>query len=85
MHTAIVTAVIGGLLVTVFGELFIGGLLQMLNVPEDVYPYALLYVRIYLAGMPVILLYNFEAAIFRSVGETKTPLKALAAAGVLNV
>lgn len=85
VHTAIITALIGGLLVTVVGELLIGSLLQMLNVPEDVYPYALLYVRIYLAGMPVILLYNFEAAIFRSVGETKTPLKALAAAGVLNV
>lgn len=35
--------------------------------------------------MPVILLYNFEAAIFRSVGETKIPLAALLASGVLNV
>ena len=57
----------------------------MLNVPEDVLPYALLYIRIYLLGMPAILLYNFEAAIFRSIGGTKTPLKALAIAGVLNV
>ena len=35
--------------------------------------------------MPVILLYNFVAAIFRSVGDTKTPLIVLAASGVLNV
>ncbi len=35
--------------------------------------------------MPVILLYNFEAAIFRSVGETKIPLMALLASGILNV
>lgn len=35
--------------------------------------------------MPAILLYNFEAAIFRSVGETKIPLIALAASGILNV
>ena len=48
-------------------------------------PYALLYIRIYLLGMPAILLYNFEAAIFRSIGETKMPLKALAMSGVLNV
>ena len=27
----------------------------MLNVPEDVLPYALLYIRIYLLGMPAIL------------------------------
>ena len=35
--------------------------------------------------MPVILLYNFEAAIFRSIGDTKVPLAALAVSGVLNV
>lgn len=35
--------------------------------------------------MPVILLYNFEAAIFRSTGDTKTPLVVLTVAGILNV
>lgn len=85
VHTSIIMSIAGGLLVTIFGELFIGNLLKMLNVPEDVFDYALLYIRIYLLGMPVILLYNFEAAIFRSVGETKTPLKALAVSGILNV
>lgn len=85
VHTSIILSLLGGLLITLFGELFIGHLLQMLNVPTDVLPYALLYIRIYLLGMPVILLYNFEAAIFRSIGETKTPLKALAISGVLNV
>ena len=57
----------------------------MLNVPDEVFPYALLYLRIYLLGLPTIFLYNFEAAIFRSIGETKIPLKALAISGVLNV
>lgn len=42
-------------------------------------------IRIYLVGMPVIFLYNFEAAIFRSVGDTKVPLQALALSGMLNV
>lgn len=85
VHTSIITAVIGGIFVTILGELGIGSLLQMLNVPDEVFPYALLYIRIYLLGMPVILLYNFEAAIFRSIGETKIPLLALALSGVLNV
>ena len=57
----------------------------MLQVPEDVFPLALKYMRIYLLGLPVIFLYNFEAAIFRSAGDTKTPLVALALSGVLNV
>ena len=85
VHTAVVLAVLGGVLVTVPGELAAGAVLRLLNVPDEVFPYALLYLRIYLLGVPVILLYNFEAAIFRSVGDTKVPLQALAFSGVLNV
>ena len=85
VHTSVLVALIGGILVALLGELVAAPVLGLLNVPEDVFPLALLYLRIYLAGMPVILLYNFEAAIFRSIGETKTPLIALASSGVLNV
>ena len=85
VHTSVLAAFIGGLLVTLLGELFIGNLLGLLHVPDEVFPYALMYIRIYLLGLPVIFLYNFEAAIFRSVGDTKVPLQALAFSGVLNV
>ncbi len=85
VHTSIVASVLGGLLITIFGELFAVSVLEMLNVPEEVLPLAAKYMRIYLIGMPVILLYNFESAIFRSAGDTKTPLAALAISGVLNV
>ena len=85
VHTSVLLALLGGLLVACAGELLAAPVLGLLNVPDDVFPLALLYLRIYLAGMPVILLYNFEAAIFRSVGETKIPLIALATSGILNV
>lgn len=85
VHTSVVFAVLGGVLVALLGEIIAAPLLGLLNVPEEVFPLALLYLRIYFAGLPVILLYNFEAAIFRSVGETKIPLVALASSGVLNV
>ena len=85
VHTSIVVAILGGILVGILGECIAYPLLTMLHVPEDVFPLALLYLRIYLLGMPVILLYNFEAAIFRSIGDTRVPLVALATSGVLNV
>ena len=85
VHTSVIMSVVCGIMVTVIGELVAGSLLKSLNVPDDVFPYALLYLRIYLLGMPVILLYNFESAIFRSIGETKIPLEALAISGVINV
>ncbi len=85
VHTSVLVALLGGFLVTCVGELLAAPVLGLLHVPADVFPLALLYLKIYLAGMPVILLYNFEAAIFRSVGETKIPLIALATSGILNV
>lgn len=78
VHTSILVSLLGGVLVAALGELAAAPLLRLLQVPDDVFPLALLYLRIYLLGMPVILLYNFEAAIFRSVGETKIrPSRAL--------
>ena len=85
VHTSMVVSVIGGVLVAIIGELIAEPLLTALNVPNDVLELALLYLRIYFLGMPVILLYNFEAAIFRSIGETKMPLIALTLSGILNV
>lgn len=85
VHTSIVAAVLGGIIVGLLGQLIAEPVLSMLQVPEDVFPLALKYMRIYLLGLPVIFLYNFEAAIFRSAGDTKTPLVALALSGVLNV
>ena len=85
VHTSMVVSVIGGVLVAIIGEIIAEPLLTVLNVPDDVLELALLYLRIYFLGMPVILLYNFEAAIFRSIGETKMPLIALTLSGILNV
>lgn len=39
VHTSVLAALIGGLLVTLLGEIFIQGLLRLLNVPEDVFSY----------------------------------------------
>ena len=85
VHTSVLISIICGIAVMLGGELVSSAVLSVLNVPDDVFPFALTYLRIYLLGLPVILLYNFEAAIFRSIGDTKTPLIALALSGVLNI
>ena len=83
--TSLLLAVTGGLLALALGEAFAVPILRAMSVPEETFPLSLLYFRIYLAGMPVILLYNFESAIFRSYGDARTPLTALVAAGIANV
>ena len=85
VHTSVVASFLGGIVVMLIGQALAKGVLLMLNVPDDVFPLAMTYMRIYLLGLPVIFLYNFESAIFRSAGDTKTPLIALAVSGILNV
>ncbi len=46
---------------------------------------AVLYLRIFSLGMPFMMIYNFGAAILRSMGDTKRPFYSLVIAGVINV
>ena len=85
VHTSVVFAVLSGFFLTILGELIAPYLLHLLSVPDDVFPLSLLYLRVYLLGLPVIFLYNFESAIFRSQGDTRTPLICLITSGVINV
>lgn len=85
VHTSVIIALLGGVFLTILGEIFAADVVKLLGVPDEVFPMAVLYLRIYLLGMPVILLYNFEAAIFRSFGNTRTPLIALMISGITNV
>lgn len=84
-HTAILVGILSGLIITTFGELLASPILTWMNVPADVLPHAVLYLRVYLIGMPVILLYNFLSAIYQSQGDTRTPLIALILSGIINV
>lgn len=85
VHTSILIAFVGGMIMTIIGELIARPLLHWMGVPEEIFGGALRYIRIYFAGLPVIFLYNFESAIFRSQGDTRTPLICLTISGVLNV
>lgn len=85
VHTAIAVSLICGAVLVFLGIFAAGPLLRLMGTPQDVLDKSVLYMRIYFAGMPVIMLYNFGAAILRAVGDTKRPLYFLMAAGVVNV
>ena len=85
VHTSILASLISGVALIFIGGLLAKPMLILMGSPADVIDQATLYVRIYFAGMPAMMLYNFGAAILRSVGDTKRPLYFLAISGVLNV
>ena len=85
VHTSILLSIILGFGIGVIAICFSKPLLILMGTPEEVLDQASLYVRIYFAGLPVMMLYNFGSAILRAVGDTTRPLHYLTAAGVLNV
>ena len=85
VHTAVVVALISGVLLLFVGIGIARPMLTLMNTPEDVLDLAVLYLRIYFLGMPFIMLYNFGAAILRSKGDSTRPVYALICGGVLNV
>ena len=84
VHTAMLVAVLSGFFVLLLGQVIARPVLLLMGTPEDVIDLAVLYLRIYLLGMPCIMLYDFGASILRSMGDSKRPLYALIAAGIIN-
>ena len=84
VHTAMTLAVFSGIFLVFLGLIISKPMLTLMNTPESVLPYALQYLRIYVLGMPFIMIYNFGSAILRTIGDTKRPLICLIISGVIN-
>ena len=87
------TSALINLLINIFVGLSVGanvavaryyGAKREKDVSKTVLDQAVLYMRIYFLGMPVLMFYNFGSAILRAVGDTKRPLYFLFTAGVIN-
>ena len=85
IHTSITIALLGGVLLVVWGLTMARTILTMMNTPADILDLAVVYFRIYFLGTPFIMLYNFGSAILRSKGDSRRPLISLASGGVINV
>ena len=85
IQTSIIIAAAAGVALIFIGFFASRPLLSVMGTPSDVIDQSVLYMRIYFGGMPFFMLYNFGAAILRSVGDTRRPLYYLVIAGVINV
>ncbi len=85
ISTTAVIAATSGIFLLITGLVIAKPLLEALDTPEDVMDLAVLYLRIFSLGMPFMMIYNFGAAILRSMGDTKRPFYSLVIAGVINV
>ncbi len=60
-------------------------LTKTMQAPQEAFDLTVSYIRICGAGFPVITAYNLLGSIFRGLGDSKTPLKAVGIACVVNI
>lgn len=85
VQTSVVLAVLAGIIGLIIGQCVAFPLLRMIRTPQEILAAAESYLRIYLAGYPFLLLYDFGAAILRARGDSRYPFIALTVSGIMNV
>ena len=85
VHTALISSVILGTVLTGFGILISPLMLKMIAVPDAVFSEAVLYLRIYFSGVIFVLFYNLCAGLLRATGDSKTPFCILVTSVILNI
>ena len=83
--SAMAFSVVSGIVLAVIGifgaELF----LRLINCPDRLMAEAVLYFRLYFAGVPLFMVYNFCASILRSSGDSSRPMIFLTIGGAVKV
>lgn len=74
-----------GLISTVVGIVFRTTILQWMRTPPEILEPAAVYLGIFLVGLVPMFLFNVFASILRGLGDSRTPLRYLAYATVLNI
>lgn len=89
LHEAIETTMLATfglcILFSLAGVAAVEPMLRFMATPEDVFPEATTYLRIYIGGMSGLLIYNMGSGILRAVGDTVRPLYFLVLTSVLNI
>ncbi len=83
--TSILLSLVGGFILMAVGVVFAEKFLIMTNCPDKLLKAATLYFKMYFYGIPILMLYNFCAAILRATGDTKRPMYYLLFGGVIKI
>ena len=85
IQTAFFFGLIGALVLMIGGIILAPTFLHWLDTPAEVFDMAVLYLRIYFAGIFGIVEYNLCSGIVRSLGDARSALKFQIFGGVANI
>lgn len=85
IQSAMVIAVIAGLLVSVIGYFTARYQLMAMGTPDEILDSATVYMQLVFIGMPFLIIFNFGAACLRALGDAWKPLYVLVGSGIVNL
>ena len=85
INTAMAFSIAAGIALAIIGVVGAPLFLTWNNCPEALLADATLYFRLYFAGVPILMVYNFCAAILRSSGDSRRPMIFLIIGGIVKV
>ena len=83
--SAITFSVVGGIVLALIGILGAKFFLTLVNCPDELLTGASLYFKLYFAGVPILMVYNFCAAILRASGDSRSPMVYLTVSGIVKI
>ena len=83
--SAVTVMALFGVALMALGLIISPGLLRLLNTPDETMEGAVLYLRIYFLGVPLLMVLNMESGILRAVGDSFHPFLFMIAGCVLNI
>ena len=85
MDTAMVFAGFLGVTLMVLMLVLAVPVLRLMDSPEECFDSAVLYLRIYMVGIPAAVIYWFAATVIRAEGDSSRPLAYIMISGTINV
>lgn len=85
IHTAIALGIVLSIILTIIGVCFTPTFLKWMGSPDEVYPMAVSYLRIYFMGSSALIMYNILVGILQAGGDAKHPLYYLIISSLLNI
>ncbi len=85
IHTSMMLGVVGGVLLTVIGELSGSAFLRVVNTPSSIFQSALEYVEVFFLGLTFMLVFNMASGVMRALGNSRTPMMIQLVCGIIHV
>lgn len=84
VHTAMTLALVGGIVFSILGIVFVEPMLVVMNTPHELLAEGVAYARCYFAAMVAALPLNMGTALLRAVGDTRGPAVIIASGCLVN-